>query len=182
MSLSHPNEIQEIYPSLSSPEQHSLFIHFINQFSPLLVRPHAHPGFADHSYIFSLALGVPALMDVFLACSAIHLSENHPRMESIAMKHYSSAVTVLRKLIDEKEVDGTEDWLLTMAIFLCLFEVSEIHLPPPFYSSHSADYISSEMEPRYNKQGNISSYGCCEDIRNPARQSQQVSYGVNITI
>ena len=68
-------------------------------------------------------------MDVFLACSAIHLSGKQPRMQSIAMKHYSSAVTVLRKLIDGKDVDGTEDWLLIMAIFLCLFEVSETYLP-----------------------------------------------------
>lgn len=62
-------------------------------------------------------------MDVLLASAAIHLSAGQSDKQVQALKYYSSAVRMLRQKIDHSEIDGTEDWLVLVAVIFCLFEV-----------------------------------------------------------
>lgn len=62
-------------------------------------------------------------MDVLLASAAIHLSAEQSDKQVQALKYYSSAVRMLQQKIARSEIDGTEDWVLLVAMILCLFEV-----------------------------------------------------------
>lgn len=126
------------YETVLSQEEYSLFTHFNEEFTRLLVRPHAHPGFRDHSYIVLSGLNVRCAMDVVLAVSALHLSAKQPKFKLVAIEYYLSAIAGLRAKVEEKIVDGTEDWLLVMVILLCLFEVWLTGPVPHCISSHAS--------------------------------------------
>jgi hypothetical protein len=108
---------------LRSQEEDLLFLHFEQKVVPLLVRPHAHQGFKSDSYMKMYGMDFRCLIDVALAVGAMHLSGKQPRYRRPAIEYYCSAIAGLRTKVDEKSINGGEDWLLMMTILLLLYEV-----------------------------------------------------------
>ena len=100
-----------------------LLYHFQNEFTPLLIRPYAHPIYQDSSYLCNLQYAASWVRSAFLANSALHASCKIPYLKSSAMVHYSDAVHGLQRAIDDGAVDGSEDCTLAAVVFLLLFEV-----------------------------------------------------------
>lgn len=111
-------------PALRNTTDHNLFAYCIDKLLPLMARPYVHPEYKRFPYHLTIALHQPIVMDVLLASAAMHLSEGNPHRELQAFKYYSSAIHMLLQKIAGREVDGTEDWVLLVAMILCLFEVS----------------------------------------------------------
>jgi len=100
-----------------------LLYYFKNGFTPLLIRPYAHPIYQDSTYLCSLQNAASWVKSAFLANSALHASWKIPYLKSSAMAHYSNAVHGLQMAIDNGEIDGSEDYTLAAVVFLLLFEV-----------------------------------------------------------
>ncbi|KAJ9618336.1 hypothetical protein H2204_013067 [Knufia peltigerae] len=109
-------------PGLRTALDHSLFAYSIDKLLPLMARPYVHPDYERFSSHLTVALHEPIVMDVLLASAAIHLSAGQSDKQVQALKYYSSAVRMLRQKIDHSEIDGTEDWLVLVAVIFCLFE------------------------------------------------------------
>jgi hypothetical protein len=108
--------------ALTSLQKHVLFLHFSTTFLFSLSMPETQVKCSDD--LFSLAHRYPMLMDTFLSCSAIFLSNEHSNLLPFALHHYSTAISSIRAKINDGSIDGTEDWLMVMTLFLCIFEVS----------------------------------------------------------
>jgi hypothetical protein len=89
----------------------------------LLLRSFAHPRYRDNSYVFSIGLNSPWVMDAFLGLAAFYISFQDPSLRPVALGYYNAAVRGLRSNIGTLSGEGTEDVLLTSTIFLGLFEV-----------------------------------------------------------
>jgi hypothetical protein len=113
-------------PMLRSQEEDLLFLHFEEKVVPLLVRPHAHQGFKTDSYTKMYGMDIRCVIDVVLAVAATHLSGKEPRYRRTAIEYYCSAIAGLRTKVEEKSIDGGEDWLLLMTIVLLLYEVGRV--------------------------------------------------------
>lgn len=99
-----------------------LFKHFSVAVAGMMIRCDSHPGFTDWTATIREGLQHPCLMDVFLACSAIHLSHTRPEMRAVAFSYYSSAVSNTRLQIERGQLDGSEEWLLILVCYLAIFE------------------------------------------------------------
>lgn len=84
---------------------HKRLLHLlISDFLPLLIRDHAHTGFHQHSYMISLALNIPTVLDIFLACIAGYLAvkEADPTFRLLADRYYFSAIKRTRESLASK--------------------------------------------------------------------------------
>lgn len=110
-------------PGLRTAADRNLFAYYIDKVLPVMARPYVHTDYERFSYQLTVALHEPILMDVLLASAATHLSAGNSDKQFQALKYYSSAVNKLRQKMAGSEIDGTEDWLVFVAMALCLFEV-----------------------------------------------------------
>jgi hypothetical protein len=106
--------------------QHTLLMHFVEHC--FISRPYLNSGSTNDSWLLVIALHKPPLMDALLACSAVRLAVLQPQFEAVATKHYLAAITTLREVIDNGDVNGTEDWLILIIFFLYFFEVFSLPL------------------------------------------------------
>ncbi|KAH8705770.1 fungal-specific transcription factor domain-containing protein [Talaromyces proteolyticus] len=118
------NSPQPLYspPGLHKPSDKWSILHFINELGPFIVRSHSHAGFFDHSYVVQLALHNPSMMDALVAFSSVHKAAHSVDDYPMAVERYGSAIKSIRRMLDSKTLNGTEDWLLLVVDFLCLFE------------------------------------------------------------
>jgi hypothetical protein len=110
-------------PGLRNSRDHLLFSLFVKKFMPLLLRSYAHPRFHDGTYVLSIGLNSPWVMDAFLGLSAFYQSYQDPSLRLVAMNYYNVAVHGLRSNIQALSGTDVEDALLVSIIFLGLFEV-----------------------------------------------------------
>jgi hypothetical protein len=120
------------YRPIPSDDEHVLYTYFNDRFTPLIVQAYAHPGFRLVSIRYLSELRkVRCIMDMVLAISAQHLAHTQSRFNRLSTEYYVSAITNLRTMVDKRELEGSEDWLLLMVMFFCIFEVySECRYSP----------------------------------------------------
>lgn len=119
-----PRTIALRLPGLRSDTDHSLLLKLNKEFMPWLLRPHAHPQFADNSYLINLALQVPWFMDSLLAFASSYFAGKHATLGPMVIRYYNGAVRGLREAINTtKPTQLVEDASLASTIWLGLFEV-----------------------------------------------------------
>ncbi|KAH8803653.1 fungal-specific transcription factor domain-containing protein [Xylogone sp. PMI_703] len=121
----YATHVSSFPPSLDSPINRRLVHYLTNNFLPMLVRMHAHPDFHKHAYMMSLALHIPSVLDILLACVASHLAgkTGEQELQDLASKYYSLAIQGTRKKLDSETITGAEDWLFITIIFFYLYEI-----------------------------------------------------------
>lgn len=112
------------YKPTPSDDEHVLFTYFNEKFTPLIVQTNAHPGYRLGSLNQSSGLiRVKCVHELVLAIAAQHLAHIQSRFNRLSTEYYISAIANLRGMVDKREVEGSEDWLLLMVMFCCVFEV-----------------------------------------------------------
>jgi hypothetical protein len=100
-----------------------LFEHFRSKFS-YLVLPTLARGFR-HTLVSLMAelRRERCLADVLYAVSAVNLATTAQRFETRATEYYVSAISRLRGIVERKEIEGSEDWLICVILLFPIFEV-----------------------------------------------------------
>lgn len=112
------------YKPTPAEDEHILLIHFSDKFIPHLTHSYAHPGFRkDTLRMLHEVRGIRCLSELILAISAQHFSNKHARFNRLSTEYYISSIASLRSMVDKREIDGSEDWLMFMVMFCCAFEV-----------------------------------------------------------
>lgn len=111
------------YRPTAAEDDHVLFEHFRDKFSYLVVPTHAR-GFR-HNFVRMMAelRRERCLADLIYAVAAVNLATTAARFEHLATEYYVSAISRLRGMVERKEIEGSEDWLIGMVILFPLFEV-----------------------------------------------------------
>lgn len=106
-----------------------LYNYFFREGFLQLMRPDVYPGFAKDLCANTISIGAayPCAMELFLAFSALCISVKHPDVIPFALSHYSAATSSTISQIQDANVNGSEDWLMTMACVMCVFEVRWIN-------------------------------------------------------
>jgi hypothetical protein len=118
-----PGNSLQYKPSLSEDEV-LLFRYFSEKYTLLVFEPKANPGFVTAPLTLLAGLKrVRCITDLVLAIAAMHLSNKLGRYSRIATEYYVSALASLSAMVEKREVEGSEDWLMLMVILLCLYEV-----------------------------------------------------------
>lgn len=110
-------------PGITTSMDHYLSLYLRERFLPGVLRANAHPAFHDWRHLITVGTESTITMGAFLATAAMHASWTNPRLKLVATRYYNSAIKSLRRAIADREVEGTEDWVLHATNFLCLFEV-----------------------------------------------------------
>lgn len=66
----------------------------------------------------------------------------------MSIEYYVSSIANLRSMVDKREIEGSEDWLIFMVMFCCAFEVCLGDFPMPsslHYSVQNAPEIRSVL-------------------------------------
>jgi hypothetical protein len=84
---------------------------------------HAHPGYRDFSYYFTLMMSCPQLLNTYSACAALELSNTRSEYLPVALNYYNEVIKGVQSMIESNSIDGSEDWLLILITFLTLVEV-----------------------------------------------------------
>jgi hypothetical protein len=116
-----PRSLQ--YRPTADEDDRVLFEHFRDKFSYLVFPTHAR-GFR-HNVIGLMAelRRERCLADLIYAVSALNLATTVQRFENRATEYYVSAISRLRGMVERKEIEGSEDWLICMILLFPLFEV-----------------------------------------------------------
>ena len=122
-ALSPISAIHFTAPTLKTHFERRLFDCFVGNFVPLSVRPYLPKHHSLLSYHLQLGLFNPILMDAYLACACVHMASGTSHWEVKAMQYYNSVLRRLHQTIEVGDLNGDEDWLLLVAVCLCLFEV-----------------------------------------------------------
>lgn len=108
-----------------------LFDYWYEKWLPSLLHKHSSPRYWDFSYIKSMALKHPPLMETALACAAMShyfKPSSDPnwmsKMRDKALTHHTASIAALRDEMSTGRLDGTEDWFLATITGLTLFDVS----------------------------------------------------------
>lgn len=113
-------------PSLSEDE-HFLHRYFNETYTPLVFQRYAHPAFRTNSLdVVTGSKKVRCIMDLVSAISAMHLSSKMTRYNRISTEYYVSSISSLRTMVDSREIEGSEDWLMLVVILFCLYEVCSV--------------------------------------------------------
>lgn len=114
--------------SIHGNTQFSIINYSINYYLPIQV--HHYPGREpmDQSYLVSMSLHFPPLMNALLACSALTLRSGTKDWQSFAIKNYIRALHEIRLRIADGSFTGAEDCFLATIMWLCIFEVVHIHM------------------------------------------------------
>ncbi|CAK7222451.1 hypothetical protein SBRCBS47491_004869 [Sporothrix bragantina] len=89
---------------------------------PLLVRAEAHPGFRDVSFLYVATGSRPWMRSLFASLAALHLGQGTPSHQAVADRYYYTALAAYKVILEKGEAQGTEDWLLSAAVFFYLYE------------------------------------------------------------
>ncbi|CUM67339.1 uncharacterized protein PRCAT00005032001 [Priceomyces carsonii] len=110
-------------PGVQLSSEDAYFYHvFLNGFivaiSPQLTHSELTPG----AVFVPQGAFSPILREIFYVCGASYLSWKMPDLKEIVQKKYIKCLNDLAKIINSSETDGTEDWMLTSMLLLCLRE------------------------------------------------------------
>jgi len=111
-----------LLPGLESSQKRKLFHHFMTCWLPIGLRSHAHPGYTDISDLYRMGLQLRGLMDIYLGIAALHISMTGAQTDLLATQYYDSAVSMLKNSIERELVEGTEESVLNLTMFLFIFE------------------------------------------------------------
>ncbi|CAK7199694.1 hypothetical protein SEUCBS139899_002377 [Sporothrix eucalyptigena] len=121
-SLWHRPSLTILSPSQPVLDETSLLNHFVVGFMPLLVRAEAHPGFREVSCLYIATSTKPWLRALFASVAALHLGQGTPALQAVADRYYQTALASYSRVLESGEARGTEDWLLSAAVFFYLYE------------------------------------------------------------
>ncbi|CAK7221330.1 hypothetical protein SCUCBS95973_004457 [Sporothrix curviconia] len=99
-----------------------LIHHYTSRLCSLLLSRHAHPDYQRLFLQSSILPKLQLMVEPLLACASLDLSRQFPAYRPLALAYYAQAVTRTRNAIVQKNVQGTEDWLLFNVLHLNLFE------------------------------------------------------------
>jgi hypothetical protein len=108
-------------PTFGTPIDQALFDYFASVVLPQFYVPGSQLTCSDD--LLSLGIQYRCILDIFLACSAMFLSHGHHNLLPHALHYYCDAVSRTREMIGKSDIQGTEDWLFVVTLFMCLFEV-----------------------------------------------------------
>lgn len=74
----------------------------------------------------SISIHFTPLLDAMTACAAMTLSTESDRYREFAIQSYCSAIRGVRSGLAGDSFMGTEDYLLAVAMWLCIFEVGSV--------------------------------------------------------
>ncbi|KAG9240143.1 hypothetical protein BJ878DRAFT_317108 [Calycina marina] len=99
--------------------------HFFLEGFRLLLRPDVYVGFVQDlsPNIISIGTAYPCATDLFLAFSALFISNKHSDAIPFALDRYAAATSSAISQIQDTDANGSEIWLMTMACVMCVFEV-----------------------------------------------------------
>ncbi len=115
-----------------------LFHHFSTRTLPTAISAHARPVYAAYKDVYQIGFQNPDIMNVFLGIAALRIGQNSDDSFTQATALYTPSVNALYRSIKEREVDGTEDWLLVLVAFMVIFEVDSL-VPYDARSNFSTD-------------------------------------------
>lgn len=108
----------------SAGPERLLFHHFSTCTLPTAISAHARPVYATYNDVYQIGFQKPDIMNVFLGIAALRIGQNSDDSFTQATALYAPSVNALYRSIKEREVDGTEEWLLVLVAFMVIFEVS----------------------------------------------------------
>lgn len=113
------------YPTnMAAGQDRLLFHHFSTCTLPRAIRAHAHPVYAAYKDVYQVGFQMPDVMNVFLGIAALRIGQNSRNSAIKATQLYIPSVNAVQRSIKDREVNGTEDWLLVVIAFMVVFEVS----------------------------------------------------------
>lgn len=71
---------------------------------------------------------MPDVMNIFLGIAALRVGQNSRNSVIGATQLYTHSVNAVGRKITERQVNGTEEWLLVMIAFMVIFEVGQLTL------------------------------------------------------
>lgn len=113
--------------SIDEDAQFSIISYCINYYLPIQVHHNPERDPVDQSYLISMSLCFPPLMNALLACSALTLRFGSKDWPSFAIQSYVLSLHEVRQGIADGRFTGTEDHLLATVMWLSIFEVTHLH-------------------------------------------------------
>jgi hypothetical protein len=113
--------------SIDEDAQFSIINYSLNYYLPIQVHHNPERDPVDQSYLISMSLRFPPLMNALLACSALTLRSGSKHWPSFAIRSYVLSLHEVRQGIAGDRFTGTEDHLLATVMWLSIFEVTHLH-------------------------------------------------------